>query len=495
MLLSKILADLQYSTVGEKNTDNTEVSDIIYDSRKARAGTMFVCLVGAVSDGHNFASSAYRNGCRIFMVERPIDLPEDAIQVMVEDTRGGLAYASAALFEYPARSLMVIGITGTKGKTTTASLIADILNKGGINTAYIGTTGITFCGEYRPTKNTTPESYELHKAFAEMVKSGVSCVVMEVSSQAMYMKRVAGIHFHIGVFTNLSHDHIGGVEHPNFEHYMSCKAKLFTQCRYGIFNSDDPHYTEMLKTARSINSTFGTGEDIAHDVSARELKITKNGNVFGIEFICRTLLGEHKYELHMPGEFNVYNALAAISVAERMRIPDEIIADALLSATVKGRFEIVDALPGAVTIIDYAHNALSMNSALETIRKYEPKRLVVLFGSVGGRTQMRRRELGEIAARLADFCIITSDNPDAENPEDIIADIEKAVAETTCPYVTITDRTEAVKYAVDNARDGDCILFAGKGHEEYQLINGENIPYSEKEAILSAAAERLARVR
>ncbi len=495
MLLSKILADLQYSTVGEQIAENTEVSDIIYDSRKAKSGTMFVCLVGAVSDGHNFASSAYRNGCRIFMVERELELPGDALQIIVEDTREGLAYASAAFFEYPARSLMVIGITGTKGKTTTASLIADILNKGGINTAYIGTTGISFCGEHRPTKNTTPESYELHKAFSEMVNSGVTSVVMEVSSQAMYMKRVAGIRFHIGVFTNLSHDHIGGVEHPTFEHYMSCKAELFRQCRYGIFNSDDPHYTEMLKTARSINSTFGTREDIAHDVSARELKITKSGNVFGIEFVCRTLFGEHKYELRMPGEFNVYNALAAISVAERMQIPGEIIADALSTATVKGRFEIVDALPGAVTIIDYAHNALSMNSALETIRKYEPMRLVVLFGSVGGRSQMRRAELGEIAAKLADFCIITSDNPDSENPDDIIADIEKVVAETACPYITITDREEAVRYAIDNARDGDCILFAGKGHEEYQLINGENVPYSEREAIHSAAAERLARVR
>lgn len=495
MILSKILADLQYSTVGEQIAENTEVSDIIYDSRKAKAGTMFVCLVGAVSDGHNFASSAYRNGCRIFMVEHQIDLPEDTFQVIVEDTREGLAYASAAFFEYPARSLMIIGITGTKGKTTTASLIADILNKGGINTAYIGTTGITFCGEHRPTKNTTPESYELHKAFSEMVKSGVASVVMEVSSQAMYMKRVAGIHFHIGVFTNLSHDHIGGVEHPSFEHYMSCKAKLFAQSRYGIFNSDDAYYTDMLKGARSINSTFGTNEDIAHDVSARELKITKNGNIFGIEFICRSILGERKYELMMPGEFNVYNALAAISVAERMRIPGDIIAEALSTATVRGRFEIVDALPGTVTVIDYAHNAISMKSALETIRKYEPTRLVVLFGSVGGRSQMRRAELGEIAAKLADFCIITSDNPDSENPDDIIADIEKAVAETTCPYITVTDRVEAVKYAIDNARDGDCILFAGKGHEEYQLINGENVPYSEKDTILSAAAERLARVR
>ncbi len=495
MLLSKILGDLQYCVADGKSFEDTDITDIIYDSRQAVSGTMFVCLVGAVSDGHTFASLAYERGCRIFMVERTLELPGDAMQIIVENTREGLAYASAAFFEYPARSLMVIGITGTKGKTTTAALISSILNAGGINTAYIGTTGIEYCGEHFPTKNTTPESYELHKTFAEMVKKGVSCVVMEVSSQAIYMKRVAGISFHIGVFTNLSPDHIGGVEHPTFEHYMECKAKMFSQCRYGILNSDDVHYTDMLKFARSINSTYGTFEDISHDVSARELKIIKNGNVFGIEFICRTLLGEHRYELRMPGEFNVYNALAAISVAERMKIPANVIADALLSATVRGRFEIVDALPDAVTIIDYAHNGLSLRSALETIRKYDPKRLVVLFGSVGGRTKGRRQELGEAAARLADFCIITSDNPDFENPDEIIADIEKSVIDTACSYVTIADRGEAVRYAIDNARDGDCILFAGKGHENYQLINGERVPYNERDEILAAAESRLARVR
>lgn len=494
MILAKILADLQYKVADGKNIENIEISDIVYDSRKAALGTMFVCLKGAVSDGHVFANSAYLSGCRVFMVGHKIELPPDAVQIIVESTREGLAYASAAFFEYPARSLMIIGITGTKGKTTVAALIASILKAGGINTAYIGTTGIEYCGECFPTKNTTPESYELHKAFANMVKRGVSAVVMEVSSQAVYMKRVAGLSFHIGVFTNLSHDHIGGVEHPTFEHYMECKAKMFSQCKYGIFNSDDAHYTDMLKSARSINSTYGTFEGISHDVSAKELKITKTGNTFGIEFICHTILGKHKYELRMPGEFNVYNALAAISVAERMGISSEIIGEALYSATVKGRFEIVDALPDAVTIIDYAHNGLSMRSALETLRKYEPKRIVVLFGSVGGRSQSRRAELGEAASKLADFCIITSDNPDFENPDEIIADIEKSIG-NSCPYVAITNREDAVKYAIDNARDGDCIFFAGKGHEDYQLINGERVPYSERELIIAAAENRLARVR
>lgn len=496
MLLSRILADIEYTSSSEPSLmGGTDISDIVYDSRRAAYGTMFVCLVGAVSDGHDYAESAYEKGCRVFMVQRELTLPSDALQIVTADTRTGLALASAAFFEYPSRSLMVIGITGTKGKTTTASLIADILNAGGINTAYIGTTGIVINGERTPTKNTTPESYELHKAFRKMVESGVACVTMEVSSQAMYMRRVAGISFHIGVFTNLSPDHIGGVEHPTFEHYMECKAELFRQCRYGIFNSDDAHYTDMVRSARSVNTTYGIDSASAHDVTACDIKILKRGNILGTGFTCRTVLGEAQYELRMPGDFNVYNALAAISVAQRMQIPAEIVRRALEAATVRGRFELVEALPSTVTIVDYAHNEVSMRATLETIRRYQPKRLVVLFGSVGGRTKLRRGELGEAAASLSDFCIITSDNPDREPPEEIIADIEKAVAASSCQYVSIVDRREAVRYAIDNARDGDCILFAGKGHEDYQLINGEYTHYDEREEILAAASVRLARIK
>ena len=494
MLLSKVLADIEYSTVGDKNIADINITDIVYDSRRAQPGTMFVCLVGALSDGHSFAIGAYERGCRVFMAERELGLPNDAVQITVGDTRAALALASAAFFEYPARSLMVIGITGTKGKTTTASLIADILNAGGINTAYIGTTGIVICGEHTPTKNTTPESYELHKAFAKMVDRGVSCVVMEVSSQAMYMRRVLGIHFHIGVFTNLSPDHIGGVEHPTFEHYLSCKAELFRQCRFGILNGDDEHYEDMIRDSTSVNTTFGTQKIASHGISAHSIKQFKRGNILGTAFVCRDADGETVYELRMPGDFNVYNALAAISVAQRMDIPEETVKAALAKSTVRGRFEIVEALPDAVTVIDYAHNAVSMRAALETVRKYEPKRLVVLFGSVGGRTKLRRGELGEVSASLADLCIITSDNPDFEPPEDIIADIEKAVREVGCPFVSITDRREAVRYAIDNALAGDCILFAGKGHEDYQLIRGEYVHYDEREEIMTAAIARLARV-
>lgn len=496
MILKEILKNIEYTcNVSEEKLNSLDISDIIYDSRKAADGTLFVCISGAVFDGHNYAKAAYQFGTRAFIVSHKVDLPEDAVQIVTEETRVALALCSAAFFGEPARSLAIIGITGTKGKTTTASILADILNEGGINTAYIGTTGIAYNGVNIPTKNTTPESYELHKAFADMVKNGVSCVVMEVSSQAIYMKRVSGISFHIGIFTNLSRDHIGGVEHPTFEHYMACKAELFKMCRYGIFNSDDQYFTEIIKNSSSINSTYGIGENITHDVSASDIKMFKTENSLGTSFVCKSFFGQNEYRIKIPGEFNVYNALAAISAAQRMSIPQSAIESVLENASALGRFEIVDALPSAVTIVDYAHNALSMRSALETLRKYEPKRLVVLFGSVGGRTKERRAELGEIASKLADFVIITSDNPDFEPPEDIISDIEKAVQSTSCPYATIIDRKDAVKYAIDNARDGDLILFAGKGHENYQLVKGEYLPYSEREEILNAAKNRILKVR
>lgn len=493
MFLKELLADINYEVTSTELLEKTTVSDITYDSRLATFDKMFVCLIGAVSDGHNYASGAYSCGCRAFMVQRKVDLPEDAVQIIVTDTRAALALASAALFGYPARSLAIIGVTGTKGKTTVASLLADILNHGGINTAYIGTTGIVINGEVTPTVNTTPESYELHKAFRKMVDSGVSCVVMEVSSQAIYMRRIVGIHFYIGIFTNLSHDHIGGVEHPTFEHYMACKAELFRQCRYGIFNADDPHFTDMVKNSRSINSTFGivSSDGGRRDYSARDIRPFRKGNVLGVRFICRSLTGEREYVLSMPGEFNVYNALAAIAAADRMKISGGIAAEALEKAQVRGRFEVVVpekdcGLDDVVTVIDYAHNAASMRAAIETLRKYSPKRIVVVFGSVGGRTQLRRAELGETAGQLADFCIITSDNPDFEPPEDIIRDIEKSVAATSCPYVSFVDRREAVRYAIDHALSGDCILFAGKGHEQYQLVDGVHLHYSEREEILAA---------
>ncbi len=484
MKLADLLSEIEYTA---KSVPDIEISDIVYDSRKAGEGKMFVCLSGAYSDGHKFADKAYELGCRVFTVEKEVALPGDAIIIKVTDTRYSLAKLSAALFGHPERSLTVIGITGTKGKTTTASLAADILNAGGINTGYIGTTGIVINGVRTPTVNTTPESYELHKTFRKMLDCGVSAVVMEVSSQAVYMKRITGINYHIGVFTNLSPDHIGGVEHPTFEHYMACKAQLFKQCRYGIFNSDDEHYAEITENASCEKITFGMNGHC--DYSGESTGKWKHGNAFGEKFNVKYKNGEFEAKLRMPGKFNIYNATAAIAIAKLMGISDSTVQTALANASVRGRFEIPDAIDDVTLIIDYAHNKASMEAALKTIREFSPERLITVFGSVGGRSEMRRAELGEVAAKYADFCIITSDNPDFEPPENIIADIAAEVEKYGCPYKTFIDRREAVQYAISNAKAGDVILFAGKGHEDYQIVNGKHEYYDEREEILKAAKQ------
>ncbi len=484
MILSKICEDFAYKAVGPA-AESVDIADMIYDSRTADVSDkLFVCLKGARSDGHDYAEAVYARGCRAFLTEKELPLPSDATQIVVENSREAMAYASAAFFAHPARSLVVIGITGTKGKPTTAELVRAILEKGGIKTAYIGTTGIRIGDEYIQTKNTTPESYELHKAFRKMVEDGMAAVVMEVSSQAIFMHRVDGIRFHIGVFTNLSHDHIGGVEHPTFEHYMQCKAALFKHCRCGIFNADDPHCDVMMRQASALVVTFGMREGGTCDVNGRQLGSYRSGNALGENFSCKSKAGEHAYSLRIPGAFNIYNALAAIAVAEQMQINPDAIHTALKNAAVSGRFETIEALPDAITIIDYAHNRASMEAALQTLSAYQPKRLIVLFGSIGDRAKERRADQAEVVSKYADLAIITTDNPGHEPPEEIIAEIEAHMS--GCPYVSFVDRREAVRYAISHAKAGDLILFAGKGHEKYQIIGGDYLYYNEREEILAA---------
>ena len=478
MLLSKIISELM-PDINLKS--DYEIDEIVYDSRKAYEGTLFVCLKGFTTDGHNYAKRAYELGCRVFLAERELSLPDDAFVLICENTRYALAAISATFWNHPERRLRLIGVTGTKGKTTVTKLTRDILSEGGLNTATIGTNGIYINGEHTPTVNTTPESYELYKAFDKMVNSGVDACVIEVSSQAYLTHRVDGITFDIGIFTNLAPDHIGDGEHPSFENYMECKAKLFENCRFGIFNADDAHYTDIRKNAKCISQTYAI--DTHSDFKADLIDEYKTDNCIGISFECTSIFGVLPIKLKMPGRFNVYNALAAICTAKRLGINDDAVVSALKKSTVDGRFEIVDVLDNCTFIIDYAHNGYSMENLLETIRRYSPKRLVVLFGSVGSRTEIRRRELGDVCCRLADFCIITSDNPDFEEPEKIIGDIEESFLSKATPYVKITDREEAIRYAVKNACTGDVIVLAGKGHENYQLVRGEHVPFSEREIL------------
>lgn len=482
------IPDLQVPTDADPNL---RISSLCHDSRKAERGALFVCIKGATSDGHHYAKMAYERGCRVFAAEHPLEnVGEDATVLLCPDTRVALATLSARFFGNPADRLVIIGITGTKGKTTSALMIYNILNACGLPCGYIGSNGIDYRSFHGETPNTTPESYTLQMFMKEMVDVGVRYLVMEVSSQALYLHRVHGIRFDVCVFTNLSEDHIGGAEHPDFEHYKNCKKSLFSD--YGaktvIFNLDDPFGAEMANAAPEGTGRVSISAERDADYRAEDATPFRKKDCLGISF--RYSHGQSTYEasLNFPGRFSVYNALSAIAVCHACGLPLDTVADRLAEVYVKGRFEMVRALPYATFIIDYAHNRASLTSALETIRSYNPSRLICLFGSVGGRTQCRRAELGSVASQLADFCILTSDNPDFEDPDAILDDIASQFRFGGCDFVRIPDRAEAIRYAVSMAKEGDVFLLAGKGHEDYQLILGEKRPFCERDLLLEAAA-------
>ena len=441
--------------------------------------------MGYVSDGHDYALSAYDKGARVFVAQRPLSLPNDAIVLTVPDTRIALAKLAATIYESPADKLCVIGLTGTKGKTTTALMIHGILEKLGIPSGYIGTNGVDFGGRHYATANSTPESLDLHDYMAQMVECGIRYVIMEVSSQALKMHRVHGIKFDYCIFTNLDPDHIGGVEHADMDEYKSCKKMLFSfpGIRGILVNGDSPEAAYMTADTTAPVTTFGMGADCAW--RADNARAGMCYRVPGTAFDCHTPDGQIlPISIPFPGSYSVYNALCALAVCDKIGIPRSDATAALSVVRVKGRFEPVflASRPDTTFIIDYAHNGASLRAVLSALRSYKPKRLICLFGSVGDRTQMRRGELGAVASELADLSILTSDNPGNESPDQIIADIAAAFSHEK--YVCIPDRYEAIAYAVKHARKGDAVVLAGKGHENYQLINGKRLPFSEREILL-----------
>ncbi len=485
MKLCKLVAGLDYTC--PRALPDTDITYICHDSRKAGPDSLFICICGYVSDGHNYATSAYNNGARVFVAQRQLSLPDDALVLTVQDTRIALAMLAATIYDRPADKLHVIGITGTKGKTTTALMIHGVLEKLAIPSAYIGTNGIDFCGRHYATANSTPESLDLHEYMAQMVECGVKYVVMEVSSQSLKLHRVHGIKFDTCIFTNLYPDHIGGVEHADMEEYKSCKRMLFSfdGIRDILINADDPEAAYMTADARAPITSFGMrkgcgwrGEKVRAEICYR---------VPGTAFECHTPDGQAlPVSIPFPGDYSVYNALCALAVCDKLGIPLADSTAALSVVRVKGRFEPVflPSRPDSTFIIDYAHNGASLRSVLEALRAYKPKRLICLFGSVGDRTQMRRGELGAVASELADLSILTSDNPGNESPDKIIAEIAAAFDHDR--YVCIPDRAEAIAYAVKIARPGDAIVLAGKGHETYQYVRGKYLPFSEREILIQA---------
>ena len=490
MLLHDILSKIEYKLIGDLRGE-TEIRSICRDSRLATADSIFVCIKGAAADGHDFARAAYAKGARIFLAERKLELPSDALTILVPDTRIGLALLSAEFYGHPDKELKIVGITGTKGKTTSALTAYSVLNAAGIKSGYIGSNGVRFDQYSYKTANTTPESCDLFKYMRLMVDSGVKYLVMEVSSQAIFMNRIHGIEFDICAFTNLYIDHIGGAEHPTFEHYRDSKRRLFTDfgAKNVIFNADDEWADYMVKDSNAKLISFSCLKNDT-DFHASSIESSVGEGSLCVSFDIKFLKKLHSTHVCMPGAFSVYNALLACAVCHELGLSVDRICSLLPSVSIDGRFEIIGTAQNGIFVIDYAHNGASLEAALNALREYSPKRLICLFGSVGGRTFNRRRELGDVAARLADLCILTSDNPDFESPEKIIDDIARSFdRDGSCPYVKIPDRRDAIRHAVRHSRRGDIILLAGKGHEDYQLICEKKIPFSERAIILEALDE------
>ncbi len=485
--LAYLLKDLTYTIL--QGSVEGEVTAVINDSRKMIPGGMFICISGAVADGHRYVAQVVEKGARVLIVERPVEVPDHVTVIRVADTRYAMAFISAAYFDHPAEKLKTIGITGTKGKTTTTYLVKSILENTGRKVGLVGTIE-TIIGEERiPAANTTPESYTLQEYFARMVDAGLDTVVMEVSSQGLLLHRTQGFTFDYGIFTNMEPDHIGPNEHASFEEYMACKGLLFKQCKVGIVNGDDAHVDTVIQGHTCSIERYGLAE--GNDLRAVNMQLTKGAGKLGstFEVVCSGPDTGFLAKTASPGIFSIYNALTAIAICLHFGAGHQEICKALITAKVKGRIETIPVSDDFTLMIDYAHNAMALESLLTTLRAYEPERLVCMFGCGGNRSKLRRYEMGEVSGRLADLTVITSDNPRFEEPQEIIEDIKIGIGRTTGQFVEICDRKEAIRYVITHGCPGDIIVLAGKGHEDYQEIQGKKYPMDERVLIAEILEE------
>lgn len=484
MKVLALLERLEYTCC--QGSTEQEVSTVVYDSRKVQEDSLFICIRGAVVDGHKFIPDVIAKGARTLVVEEEVQVPEDVTVILVKDTRYAMAFISAAYFGHPAEQLKTIGITGTKGKTTTTYMVKSILENAGYKVGLIGTIEAIIGDEVIPAANTTPESYVVQEYFRRMADAGCDCVVMEVSSQGLMLHRTQGFVFDYGIFTNIEPDHIGPNEHRDFDHYLSCKSMLLRQCRVGIVNRDDEHFDRIIEGHTCELETYGFSSQA--DLRAEDAHMVGGKGYLGISYQLKGLL-EFPVEIDIPGKFSIYNSLTAIAICRHFRVSHENIIRALKVAKVKGRIETVKVSDEFTLMIDYAHNAMALESLLTTLREYHPHRLVCLFGCGGNRARSRRYEMGEVSGQLADLTIITSDNPRFEDPQAIIDDIKTGISRTDGKYVEIIDRKEAIAYAIHHGEPGDIIVLAGKGHEDYQEIEGKKYPMDERVLIAEILAE------
>ena len=460
---------------------DAEVTGITCDSRKVQPQNVFVCIRGNRMDGHVYAEEAVERGAAVLVAERELEgIPEKVTVLVVKDSREALAQLSCAWEDDPAQHLVTIGVTGTKGKTTTAYMIYEILRKAGIRAGLIGTIETRIGEKSIPSENTTPEPVVLQKLFSEMMREGCTHVVMEVSSQAEKQHRCDGFTFDYGVFTNIGNDHIGAGEHASFAEYLSCKKKLLRTCRTGIVNRDDKRFPEIIRQSTCRLVTFGCREKA--DFMAADAALDQAPGVLGVSYRVQGA-ADFPVRVDLPGLFSVSNSLAAIAVCAQMGIPEKAMQEALSAVRVRGRCEAVPVYPEMTLLIDYAHNAMSLESLLKTLRKYHPKRLICVYGGGGNRSKLRRYDMGEVTGELADLCVLTCDNPRDEEIRDINADIKVGLAKSNGKYIEIDDRKEAIAYCMTHAKPGDMIVLLGKGHEDYQEIKGVKYHFDEREAV------------
>lgn len=460
-----------------------DISDICYDSRLAKPGDLFVAIEGFRSDGHDYIDSAVKGGAvAVLCSKKPVgDIPF----VLTADTRLALAIASKNLFGDPASKLKLIGVTGTNGKTTSALLMKHMIEVcTGERVGLIGTNGVFIGDSILPSERTTPESYDLHRLFSKMVDAGCTYAVMEVSSHSLVLKRVAGLNFKVGLFTNLTQDHLDF--HGNMEEYAKAKAMLFAACEKAVINFDDDYGAYMYQNSPCPAVTFSAASNEA-DFIAKDIKLLPDCVKF-----CVVTLGEiARTTLHIPGRFSVYNALGVISCGAMLGLELQACADAMTSARgVKGRLETVPTDGDYTIIIDYAHTPDALQNVLSAVRETALGRVVALFGCGGDRDKTKRPVMGKIGTEMSDFAVITSDNPRTEDPEAIIADILAGVEVKQARYIAVTDRVKAIEWAIENHEKDDIIVLAGKGHETYQEVCGEKRHMDEREIVAEIMEKR-----
>lgn len=475
MKLSQVLEKIEGLVL--RGDINLEISSIDYDSRSVKPQSMFVAIKGFKSDGHEYIKDAIENGAVVVAVQDGLydveSIPENIAVVITKDTRNLLALAACNFYGHPSREFKLVGVTGTKGKTTTTYMIKSILEKSGKKVGLIGTIA-NFIGDNEiPAERTTPESSDLQKLFRQMADSKMDVVVMEVSSHSLELQRVAGVTFDFAVFTNLTQDHLDF--HKTFDNYLAAKAKLFKVAKEGFVNCDDMYASRLMSLATCPITTYGI--DNNPFVSARDIVITNSYSEFKLPF-NRIL---KKIKVGIPGRFTVYNALAAICVCIKLGSSVESIIEGLENIKVPGRSEIVPNMRGFAILVDYAHTPDSLENIIRACKTYTKGEIICVFGCGGDRDKGKRPMMGEIAGKLASYTVITTDNPRTEEPEAIINDIEKGIKNTKGKYKVIVDRKKAIEHALRRAKKNDLVLIAGKGHETYQEINGVKHHFDDRE--------------